>query len=183
MTFFLPLALAISLLTTSAPVRPELFSYARLEVVRIALAAELMDEREVNYVCVRQNEFATDIAMLRQRATSLQYAPRIADQNRFTVSREVAGELIMLNRGYSAHLDRMIELYPERFWLCDARSENDQLYRAWDALRDAKCEFYYTHVRRATLAKLKASIGDEMFDRGEMPPPVPFWRFAEVRVP
>ena len=55
------------------------------------------------------------------------------------------------------------------------------LYVVWDALRDAKCDYYFIHIRRQALLKLREKIGAEAFAAGQMPPYVPMWRFSEVR--
>ena len=59
--------------------------------------------------------------------------------------------------------------------------ETDRLFRAWDAVRDARCEFYYTTVRRHALKNLREMIGDDAFAAGELPPYVPEWRFQSAR--
>ncbi len=51
---------------------------------------------------------------------------------------------------------------------------------AWNALEDAWLEHYDETTRRAKLAFLRHLIGDERYAAGAMPPPVPWWRFADV---
>ena len=62
-----------------------------------------------------------------------------------------------------------------------AVAETDRLYRVWDAVRDARCEFYYVTVRRQALKRLKEMVGDEAFAEVDLPPHVPGWRFQEAR--
>ena len=51
----------------------------------------------------------------------------------------------------------------------------------WDAVRDARCEFYYVTVRRQSLQKLRDLIGKEAYAAGELPDYVPTWRFLPIR--
>ena len=59
-------------------------------------------------------------------------------------------------------------------------AETDRLYLVWDAVRDARCDFYYVTVRRQALKKLRDLVGDEAYATGELPPNVPTWRFREA---
>jgi hypothetical protein len=54
------------------------------------------------------------------------------------------------------------------------------VYRVWDHLRDARCEYYYVTVRRAALEKLRADLGDADFVAGVMPEPVLLSWFTPV---
>ena len=54
--------------------------------------------------------------------------------------------------------------------------EADQLYRVWDAVRDARCDFYYVTARRQALHKLRNAIGDDAYACGALPPNIPVWR-------
>ena len=49
----------------------------------------------------------------------------------------------------------------------------EERYRVWDYVRDARCEFYYVHIRRQALKKLLLVVGEEAFSRGELPFAVP----------
>lgn len=55
------------------------------------------------------------------------------------------------------------------------------LYRAWDLLDDSRHGGYPPWRQRVALGRLREAIGAEAFDRGEMPPAVPVWRFREMR--
>ncbi len=57
--------------------------------------------------------------------------------------------------------------------------EVDAAYRMADCMRDARIEFYYVTVRRGALARLKFLVGDDAYNNGDWPPPVPVWRFEE----
>ncbi|MBN9119836.1 MAG: hypothetical protein J0I06_11865 [Planctomycetes bacterium] len=64
-----------------------------------------------------------------------------------------------------------------------ANRKHRRLYRQWDAVRDAQCDFYYVTVRRAALKKLRDEIGEDEFSTGHMPHYVPDWRFASAPWP
>ncbi len=57
--------------------------------------------------------------------------------------------------------------------------ETDRLYKVWDAVRDARCEFYYVSVRRQALMRLKDMLGEDDYRSTNLPPNVPVWRFNE----
>jgi hypothetical protein len=57
--------------------------------------------------------------------------------------------------------------------------ETDDLYRVWDAIRDARCESFYITTRRMALKRLRDLIGPEAYYAGHLPPYVPTWRFQE----
>ena len=59
-------------------------------------------------------------------------------------------------------------------------AEVDRLYQIWDTTRDARCEYYYIHVRRGALKKLRDAVGEEAYYSGTLPPHVPVWRFARI---
>ena len=55
--------------------------------------------------------------------------------------------------------------------------ENEDLWPFWLNLRLAHESDGIG--RRDSLSKLRAILGDDAYFRGELPPPVPIWRFAE----
>jgi hypothetical protein len=55
--------------------------------------------------------------------------------------------------------------------------ETDRLYQVWDAVRDARCDYYYVNVRRQALERLRELVGDEAYYSGDLPPCVPLWHF------
>jgi hypothetical protein len=59
--------------------------------------------------------------------------------------------------------------------------ETDRLYQVWDAVRDARCEFYFITVRRQALKKLRDALGEEAYQAAELPPCVPVWRFNDLK--
>lgn len=172
---------ALALLASPAEPSPSVIQYARHELRLIAVATENIDAREVPQMFRVPAEMTTDLRLIKKRIHDLNDAPFLVDALRFNIDRDICGECLAFNRAYRIHLQRMIELYPQDERWQIAQREADQLYRIWDWLRDAKCEFYYCHVRRAALRDLRNAIGDVAFNAGVMPMHVPSWRFVEVR--
>ena len=178
--------LALALLT-SPPDTPELpveaaeWPTLQKELVALARKLEILDERETRYVLAKREDFETDLNLLRRRYQDLAEAPRLADAGRFPDKAEVQ-ELLSFNRAYRRHLDARQPLEPDRAWdYRQALKETDLLYQVWDAVRDARCEYYYVTVRRQALKRLKNLVGETAYYRAELPPHVPVWRFQEVR--
>ncbi|MBX9580413.1 MAG: hypothetical protein K2X87_08905 [Gemmataceae bacterium] len=153
----------------------------RAALVKTALDWELLDERETRYVLARAEDFDGDLNLLRRRHADLADAPRLADAGRFPGA-ETVNEAIRFNRAYRKNLE------VRQLWEADRSdairvvvAETDRLYKAWDAVRDARCEFYYATVRRAALKRLKEMVGEDAFAAGELPPYVPEWRFQPAR--
>jgi hypothetical protein len=178
--------LAAVLLTTPPGVPEPVPDEARWPAVRDALHTlaerwELLDHREKRYVLTRADDFNGDLNMLRRRYVELQDAPLVADGLRFP-DRGTVNELVRFNRSYRKHLDQRQQLEVDRAdALRGVMWETDRLYQVWDAVRDARCEFYYITVRRHALRKLRELIGDEAYRTATLPPTVPTWRFAEMR--
>jgi hypothetical protein len=88
--------------------------------------------------------------------------------------------LIQFNRGYRANLTKRQAIEADRFEdLSEAIKETDRLYHIWDAVRDARCDYYHVTVRRQALKRLKSMLGNEDYLTANLPPNVPTWRFAE----
>lgn len=180
------LVLAATLLTSPAGTpeqTPDADRWAAVQAAihQTAVEWEILDPRETRYVMSRPEDFEADLNLLRRRYAELADAPALADAARFP-DRRTVNDLIRFNRAYRKHLEL------RQVWEADraeairaAVLETDRLYRVWDAVRDARCEFYYVTVRRQALKKLKELIGDEAYAVGELPPYVPEWRFSEAR--
>jgi hypothetical protein len=179
------LLLAVSLLT--APVgTPEQtppednWVAVRDAIHKTAVDWEIMDPRETRYVMATRDDFETDLNLLRKRYAELNDAPRLTECQRLP-DRRMVNELIRFNRAYRKYLEERQAWEVDRVDLFStAIQETDRLYRQWDAIRDAQCDFYYVTVRRAALKKLREAIGDEAFSTGQMPHYVPDWRFASA---
>ncbi len=147
---------------------------------QVALNWEILDQRELRYVLVRQDEFLVDLRMLQRRQRDLYDAPPIRDAQRLP-DRSTVNELLIFNRAYRQHLDACLPLYPGCAGLKAAREEVEQLYQIWDAVRDARCEYYYVHIRRQALKKLRDILGNDDYQQSNLPPHVPVWRFECVK--
>lgn len=176
-----------ALLLTAQPGTPELpptedrWPAVRDAVHKLAVQWEILDPRETRYILARPDDFSADINLLRRRYRDLLDAPQVDDSGRFP-DRSVANELIRFNRAYRKHLDQRHELEIDRSEsLRSVMRETDRLYQVWDAVRDARCEFYYVTVRRQALKKLKDMVGDDDYASGSLPPNVPMWRFDELK--
>jgi hypothetical protein len=180
------LLLAVALLTAPVGTPEQTPSEEHWPVVRDALhkAAidwELMDPRETRYLLATRDDFEPDLNLLRKRYAELADAPKLSECQRLPDRRTVS-ELIKFNRAYRKHLeDREVWETDRSDMLEVVIQETDRLYRQWDAIRDAQCDFYYVTVRRAALKKLREAIGEDAFVTGRMPPYVPEWRFAPGR--
>jgi hypothetical protein len=132
-------------------------------------------------VLTRPEDFDPDLNMLRRRYRDLADAPRVAD-GRGSRQREAVNELVRFNRSFRKKLEERQQLEADRAPAFQAViRETDRLYQVWDAVRDARCEFYYVTVRRQALKKLKALLGDEAYAGAVLPPNVPTWRFNDLK--
>jgi len=148
---------------------------------KTAIEWEIMDARETRYILAAREDFNSDLNLLRNRYADLADAPRLAESHRLP-DRHTINELIRFNRAYRKHLEGRLMWESDRADLLhNVMQETDRLYRQWDAIRDAQCDFYYVTVRRAAMKRLRDSIGTEAFNTGAMPPYVPDWRFADAK--
>jgi hypothetical protein len=146
----------------------------------LAVEWEILDPREVRYVFARPEDFDTDLNMLRRRYAELKDAPKLGDCQRFP-DRGTVNDLLAFNRSYRRYLDGRQALEQDRCsQLKAAQQETDWLYQVWDAVRDARCDYYYITVRRQALKRLYETVGAEAYDKGALPPHVPLWRFHDM---
>lgn len=147
----------------------------------IAIDWEILDPRETRYVLAKLDDFQADLDFLRKRKAELADAPKIMESARLP-ERRLMDEHIQFNRAYRKHLDQRLLWEADRAdVLGEAARETDRLYRLWDSMREAKCEFHYVTYRRLALKKLKDGLGADVYDSGELPPSVPEWRFVAAR--
>ena len=180
------LFLAATLLAAPVGTPEQLPAVERWPVLRdaihkTAIEWELMDVREAPYIMADRADFDPDLNLLRKRYAELHDAPRLAESH-LLPERRTTEELIRFNRAYRKYLEvRLVWEADRAAQFHEAIQETDRLYRQWDAVRDAKCDFCYVTVRRAALKRLREAIGAEAFASGTMPPYVPDWRFATDR--
>lgn len=145
----------------------------------LALQWELMDPRET-HLFSNPADFKSDLKTLQTRYTDLASAPLVSEAARFP-SREVVNELMSFNRSYRQDLNSRLSLdlvHTEE--VRAALLETDHLYRIWDCVRDARCDYYYVTVRRQALKQLRELLGDPAFYSGTLPPHIPVWRLARM---
>lgn len=177
--------LAVALLTTpgdptEAPGAFDHFRSVRSTTQAVAVYWEVLDPREVKYVLSRQDDFASDLKLLRHRWSELGDAPPLNDCMRFP-DRSLISDLLAFNRSYRQQLEHRQSLELVYGWeLREVVAEVDRLYQIWDMARDARCEYYYVSVRRAALKKLREAVGEPAYYTGQLPPHVPVWRFARL---
>lgn len=142
----------------------------------LALNWELLDPRELGYVLAEADDFASDLKLLQGRFQDLRAAPRLAEALRFP-GRDMAGDLLAFNRTYRESLTNRLALdMIHGDELRAAVTETDFLYRVWDMVRDARCDYYYITYRRQALKQLRELVGPQAFYSGQLPPHVPLWR-------
>jgi hypothetical protein len=177
--------LAAALLTQSPDTAPqdhgaETFAALRLPLQALAVEWEILDSREIRYVLVRPEDFASDLSLLRRRYRDLADAPPVCDSDRFP-ERATINDYLAFNRAYRQQIDVGLPAESSRWWeLRSALQETDHLYYVWDTVRDARCEYYYVTVRRQALKRLREMLGEEAYYSNKLPPFVPLWRFQEI---
>jgi hypothetical protein len=147
---------------------------------KLAIRLEVLDPRETHYILARSEDFETDVKLLRCRFHELADAPRLDEGLRFP-DRKMVNDLLTFNRAFRQYVtsrQSVDRVHAEELQI--ALNEADRLYQIWDAVRDARCNYYYVKVRRQALKRLRAMIGVPAFYRGELPPHVPIWRFPEI---
>lgn len=159
------------------------FEHAQWLKVRGAIHAvarqrEIMDEREERYLCAQKEDFVNDIDILRKRNVDLMDAPKLVDLNRF-VDRGTANDLLRFNRAFKQEIEKRMVWEADRADIFEqVLKYNEKCYHAWDAFRDARCDFYYVSVRRVALKKFRDAIGETDYNLGKMPDYVPTWAFG-----
>ncbi|MFO0823199.1 MAG: hypothetical protein U0792_08770 [Gemmataceae bacterium] len=183
-----PADLFLATIMLSAPVGtpeqvppPERWQIVQEAIHEIAIDWEILDPRETRYVLAKPDDFQIDLDFLRKRKADLADAPKLVEAARLP-DRRIMDDHIQFNRAYRKHLDQRLIWEADRVdVLGEAVRETDRLYRLWDAMREAKCEFHYVTYRRLALKKLKEGIGAEVYDTGDLPPCVPEWRFVATK--
>jgi hypothetical protein len=177
--------LAVALLTAppdspEPTVPPDVHAQLQPTLQSLAVDWQILDPREIRYLLVRPEDITSDLNLLRRRYCDLADAPALEEGLRFP-ERAVVNELLAFNRAYRQHLDTCLTVELVHWWeLHEALQETDRLYQVWDAVRDARCEYYYVTVRRLALKRLREMIGEDAYFTGTLPPYVPVWRFQRI---
>ncbi len=171
--------LAAVLLYSGAEPAPEWHPVLAPAVQRLAVDMQLMDPRETRFLMVNPGDFAGDVYLIHNRHKEIGNAPFVEEAERFP-PRELVNDFISFNRSYRHDLlERLAIDAIHGGDINAALAETEQLYRIWDAVRDARCDYYYVVVRRQSLLTLRELVGPEAFYSGRLPPHVPVWRFEE----
>lgn len=175
------LVMAMALLTSPperlendglASFHPELAPALR----QLALGLEILDPRETEQILSERQHFAADLRLLAGRWRDLADAPSLTECSRLP-TRAMANDFLSVNRTFQKSLEARLPLDP--LHADDVRvvlQENEHLYQVWDAVRAARCEYYYVTARRKSLKDLRDLIGARDFYSGNLPPNVPMWR-------
>lgn len=168
-------------LLTSPPEAPRCSGAAEVlgaSLLTLAVDLEILDPRETSFLFV--NDCAGDCAMLAGRARDMNRMPALDEGLRFP-DRRTVNDFLALNRAYRNQLTSRLAfdlVHAEE--LRTAILETDQLYQIWDAVRDARCEYYYVPVRRQSLQLLRDLVGADAFVTGALPPHVPLWQIPRT---
>ena len=143
----------------------------------VALALEIVGPHE-NWA----TDFNSELRYVRRHWRVLRNAPPLADCA-WLPAPTFARELCCFNEGYQAHLQMQRVIYPHRAeQINEILNETRQLYVIWDAARRANSATEAWALRRRMLLRLRDSIGDEAYYRGELPCWVPCARFDGIVV-
>jgi hypothetical protein len=144
----------------------------------LAIDLEILDPLET-HILANPKEFAADLKVLRGRYQEFAAAPRLHECFRLP-ERALVEDLLACNRSLQKDLKDRLAL--DRIHAADLRialEETEQLFQVWDAVREARCEYYYVTARRQALQQLRRLVGMDAFYTGQLPPHVPLWRIPE----
>ena len=182
-----PSDLFFAVMLLSAPVGtpeqvppPDRWPAVQAALHQTAIDWEILDARETRYVLAKPEDFQEDLDFLRKRRADFAETPHLAASDRLP-DRRLMNDSIRFNRAFCKQLETRLAWEADRAELIrEAMSETERLYRVWDAMRDAKCDFHYVTTRRLALRKLRDLLGPDFLTSGELPPCVPDWRFAQL---
>jgi hypothetical protein len=147
---------------------------------QLALQWEILDARETDYL-KHAEDFESDLKLLQGRFEELRHAPPLADAYRFP-SRDLVNDMLAFNRTYRDSINNRLDLdMIHADELRNILGETDFLYRVYDAVRDARCEYFFITYRRQALAQLRELVGVQTYYTAQLPPHVPLWRIPEER--
>jgi hypothetical protein len=179
------MALAVLLLTAPPDAVEITNSKALHRLVASALNSltlqwELLDARETDYL-KNPEDFASDLKLLQGRYGELRSAPKAAEV-RYFPERELVNDMLTFNRIFHDNIQSRLNIDAfHKEELQATLAETDHLQHVYEAVRDARCDYYYVTYRRQALAQLRNLVGFENFYNGQLPPHVPMWRIPEDR--
>lgn len=89
----------------------------------------------------------------------------------------------VFNQRYQSQLQKRVGWESHRDGaVCRALAEARWLYEVWDCAEGAHPDWSCTpDAKKRYLRRLRLLLGREAYLRAELPPPVPLWRFHELR--
>jgi hypothetical protein len=156
-------------------------------VQSILIYFEIVDYREYKYIFGNMKSLGDDLTTIKNRLSTMGDAPYIKEAEYFP-DRLIINEFLVFNRTYHNYLNNQFKLFhgtPHLRQFYEAVIEDNQFYyQIWDACRDAKCDYYYIHVRRQGLKKLKQElmkIDPLMWKAKQLPDFVPNYSFHKIK--
>lgn len=125
----------------------------------------------------KPEEVLTDINIVRYRLLQCRDCPRTESLRRFNRQEVLHG--LAVNRAYQEHLRRRMEFeHDRRDILRAALIEVQEISQVYDKLDDAFRSLSIVYTRQA-LRDVRRMIGQEAFERGQLPFCLPRWQFVE----
>lgn len=166
--FTAEILLAAALLTNpKAEAKMSEATVLRSSILALAADAEVLDTREKGFVMGQDT--LGDLTMLQGRYEESLDAPLLAECERFH-DRKWVSEALAINRYHRNYCMQRLAIdliHSEEIHLIVQGL--DSRYEVWDAVRDARCDYYYITIRRASLKLLRTRLGCEDFYMGKMP--------------
>lgn len=156
---------------TLEPADPVSWAGFRAALLDVAVLREIADPRERSHMLTR-GHWQADVDELRRRAEELADAPPLSAVHGLP-PKEVLVSGCEWNRQFRYFVAETQEYEPDRWEeLNVVLCECDQLFRIWDAARDARSDCYYVLTRRRGLMQVR--------DAGGLTMPVPTWRYGRL---
>ena len=168
--YALEFALAVVFITTpvdklKTDMSLEAQAFLGPRIAALARQWELLDVRERD--CLKKpTDFASDLKMLQRRYLLLLDAPKLSEIERFP-DRVHLNIWINSNRRYWTSVQKRGDFTADQ--MATVLDETNRLYRIFDAIREARCEYFNIWYRRQELAKLRDLIDPRAFVAGQLP--------------
>lgn len=156
---------------------------------RVAIQQEWMEEADCTWtdgpqpwhLFTRRDRLQHDCDVIRRHAVELRDCPRLIEASQFP-SIDANRDGRCLNRRYRDHLFGRLAWEQDRAGMIGlVIEENERLYQVWNLADDAVQPYFGVVKRRTALRKLRELLGEDDYQAGRLPPPVPVWRFNEGR--
>lgn len=164
-------ALAVAFLTTPADPTGDLnYHYSSGYAVKaVCVHWQVLDDSSTIWFRGRSvDPFHSDVRILRGMLAKLQDAPPVTDAMLFPPL-DVIEQAVADNRSRQKFLDATAQL--ELVYAAEVAvliERNQQLYRMWDAVRDARRLGNGVYMRREGLQRLRNLIGEDAYYRGQL---------------